>query len=180
MTLKIGWCGTQLPSDVCCGSLCSFIVGKVQIHLRSVIETEKSKIYGIIWYSQRASLTSLSCSKRLFNYCNCLSLPSNQICEYCSASDFLPNHVSSCLCLLPFSGSLLQQVGQSKWCVGSAALSHIDGCVNRQQSHIDCEDFRTRECKCSGEHRWIYFASLYRKIHSTLIYIYLWKYLWHI
>lgn len=61
-------------------------------------------------------------------------------------------------CPLFLSGSVCQQVGQSKWCVGGEALSRIDGCVNGQQSHIDREDVRTRECKCSGEHRWTLFT----------------------
>lgn len=62
---------------------------------------------------------------------------------------------------LSLSAALFEQVGQSKWCVGGEALSRIDGCVNRQQSHIDCEDFGTGECKRRGEHRWkpFFFSS---------------------
>lgn len=66
---------------------------------------------------------------------------------------------------LSLSAALFEQVGQSKWCVGGEALSRIDGCVNRQQSHIDCEDFGTRECKRSGEHR--YSPSLFLQTLSV-------------
>lgn len=50
--------------------------------------------------------------------------------------------------------SSVQQVGQLKWCVGGEALGCIDGRVNRQQSHIDREDFGAGQCKRTGEHRW--------------------------
>lgn len=56
------------------------------------------------------------------------------------------------LTLCPVSS--VQQVGQLKWCVGGEALGCIDGRVNRQQSHIDREDFGAGQCKRTGEHRW--------------------------
>lgn len=79
-----------------------------------------------------------------------LSLLHLYFCGWCCCCCWGAKVIPLTLCPV----SSVQQVGQLKWCVGGEALGCIDGRVNRQQSHIDREDFGAGQCKRTGEHRW--------------------------
>lgn len=91
---------------------------------------------------------TLRCFLKLYlkSFLSLLHLYIRGWCCCCCGAKVIP------LTLCPVSS--VQQVGQLKWCVGGEALGCIDGRVNRQQSHIDREDFGAGQCKRTGEHRW--------------------------